>query len=99
MIAVVKIVDNEVQWAEPTCDGCIQNREERIRDGLWRARKFIHGIELGAKEAGANPWGDLQYNTWLKIGDTYFRIRETLPSGERIWRDHTPFECPCTAAP
>ena len=90
MVSVCKIVNGEIQWVEPVSDGCIEPREDRIRDGLFRARRFIKGIQIGAEEAHMYVGGDTQYTMWIQIGEAEFRIRETLPDGTHRWMDDRP---------
>jgi hypothetical protein len=90
MVSVCKIVNGEIKWANPVSDGGIVSREERVRDGLFKARRFIEGIRIGAEEAGAYVGGDTQYTMWIQIGVAEFRIRETLPDGSTRWMDGRP---------
>ena len=60
MLRVVKMVNGEIQWAEPFSGD---------RDGLMQARRFIKGIEIGLRELGGFVLGDNQYNTYLSVRD------------------------------
>ena len=60
MLRVVKMVNGEIQWAQPFPGD---------RDGLMRARDFIKGIEIGLRELGGFVLGDNQYDTYLSVRD------------------------------
>lgn len=60
MLRVVKMVNGEIQWAQPFPGD---------RDGLKRARDFIKGIEIGLRELGGCILGDTQYDTYLSVRD------------------------------
>ena len=90
MISVVRIENGEIQCSESFSNWAIQPRDKRIDDALWHARKFIHGIRIGADIAGLYAGGDTQYHTWIQLKDVEFRIRETLPDGSERWLDGRP---------
>ena len=60
MLRVVKMVNGEIQWAQPFPGD---------HDGLMRARDFIKGIEIGLRELGGCILGDTQYDTYLSVRD------------------------------